>query len=183
MTLNDITLHLRSTTSRTNFDAWISTNIGELTDFFYTLSKDDLLKLKFDTDFYFGEFTKSAVFIEFEKDRNHTEPFNAFLFLLASVAEKLAEHFGLVGMVEHLLSYLPESSVKYRLKALSKSQSINSIRTDYISLFPQILQLLQKAENLEEENHTQRLVDFLIYYFQKAETKLQAKITLKNLKN
>src|SRR5205809_386447 len=123
MNLYDIIQHLRSTTSRANFDAWVSANITGLTDFFYSLSKEDLLELKFDTDFYFGEFTRSAVFIEFEQNRNHTEPFDAFLFLLATVAEKLAEHFGLVGTIEHLLSYLPESSVKYRLKALSQSQN------------------------------------------------------------
>lgn len=181
MNLTDIIQHLRSTTSRTNFDAWVSVNITELTDFFYTLSKEDLLELKFDTDFYFGEFTRSAVFKEFEQSRNHSEPFDAFLFLLASVAEKLAEHFGLVGTIEHLLSYLPESSVKYRLKALSQSQNIDNVQTDYINFFPQILHLLQRAENLEEESHTQKLVDFLIYYFQKAENKLTARNYLAEL--
>jgi SAM-dependent methyltransferase len=172
MNLNDIIQHLRSTTARANFDAWVSANIEQLTNFFYTLSKDNLLELNFDTDFYFSEFTHSAVFREFESSRDHSEPFDAFLFLLASVAEKLAENFGLTAPIEHLLSYLPESSVKYRLKALSQSQNIDNLRTDYITFFPQILNLLQKAENLEEENHTQRLVDFLIYYFQKAESKL-----------
>jgi len=172
MNLNDIIRQLRSTTSRTNFDAWVSANITELTDFFYILSKDDLIELKFDTDFYFGEFTRSTVFREFETTRNHSEPFDAFLFLLATVAEKLAEHFGLTGTIEHLLSYLSESSVKYRLKALSQSQNIDNAQTDYINFFPKILHLLQKAEILEEENHTQKLVDFLIYYFQKAEKKL-----------
>jgi hypothetical protein len=186
MNLNDIIQHLRSTTSRTNFDAWVSANITELTDFFYTLSKEDLLELKFDTDFYFGEFTQSTIFQEFEQSRNHSDPFDAFLFLLATVAEKLAEYFGLVGTIEHLLSYLPESSVKYRLKALSQSQNIDNVQTDYTIYFPEILQLLQKAESLEEENHTQKLVDFLIYYFQKAERKLTARnylAELEKLKN
>mgnify|MGYP006424851607 CR=1 FL=1 len=175
MNLNDIIRQFRTTTSRANFDAWVSANITELTDFFYTLSKEDLLELRFDTKFYFGEFTKSAVFLEFEQSRNHSNPFDAFLFLLATIAEKLAEHFGLVGTIEHLLRYLPESSVKYRLKALTQSQEINNIKIDYINYFPEILQLLQKAENLEEENHTQKLVDFLIYYFQKGENKLTEK--------
>ncbi len=181
MNLNDVIQHLRSITSRTSFDAWVSANITQLTSFFYTLSKEDLLELKFDTDFYFGEFSRSAVFRDFEQNRNHSEPFDAFLFLLATVAEKLAEHFGLVGTIENLLSYLPESSVKYRLKALSESQNIDNVRTDYINFFPQILHLLQKAENLEEENHTQKLVDFLIYYFQKAEKKLTARNYLSEL--
>ncbi len=88
MNLNDITGHLRSTTSRINFDAWISANIDELTNFFYTHSKEKLFDLKFDTEFYFHEFIQSIVFKEFEKTRNHSEPFDAFLFLLASVAEK-----------------------------------------------------------------------------------------------
>jgi SAM-dependent methyltransferase len=182
MNLTDIIQHLRSITSRTNFDVWVSVNITKLTDFFYTLSKEELLELNFDTEFYFGEFTRSAVFKEFEQSKNHSEPFDAFLFLLAVVAEKLAEHFGLVGTIEHLLSYLPESSVKYRLKALSQSQNIDNIQTDYIDFFPQILQLLQKAENLEVESHTQKLVDFLIYYFQKAEDKLKSRKYLAELK-
>jgi hypothetical protein len=172
MNLNDIIQHLRSTTSRTNFDAWVSANITELTDFFYTLSKEDLLELKLDTDFYFGEFTQSVVFQEFEQARYHSEPLDAFLFLLATIAERLAELFGLTGMLEHILSYLPESSVKYRLKALSQSQEIDNVQSDYINFFPKILQLLQKAESLEEENHTQKLVEFLTYYFRKAERKL-----------
>ncbi|WP_346239236.1 hypothetical protein ABDK00_010905 [Niabella insulamsoli] len=181
MNLTDIVQHLRSTTSRENFDAWVSVNLAELTDFFCTLSKEELLELKFDNDFYFGEFTRSSVFIEFEQARNHSEPFDAFLFLLAVVAEKLAEHFGLVGTIDHLLSYLPESSVKYRLKALSQSQNVDDIQADYINFFPQILNLLQKAENLEEESHTQKLVDFLVYYFQKAENKLTARNYLAEL--
>lgn len=181
MNLKDIIRHLQTTTSRTSFDAWVSANITELTDFFYTLSKEDLLELKFDTDFYFGEFTRSAVFQEFEQSRNNSDPFDAFLYLLATIAEKLAEHFGLVGTIEHLVSYLPESSVKYRLKALSQSQNIDNIQTDYINSFPEILQLLQKAESLEEENHTQKLVEFLVYYFQKAEKKLTARNYLAEL--
>lgn len=181
MNLNDIIQHLRSTTVRANFDAWVSSNIEELTDFFYTLSKEDLLTLKFDTDFYFGEFTHSTVFREFETSKVHSEPFDAFLFLIASVAEKLAENFGLTGTIENLLSYLPESSVKYRLKALSQSQNIDDIKTDYINFFPHILNLLQKAEALEEENHNQRLVDFLIFYFQKAEKKLTGRNYLNEL--
>ena len=175
MTLTDIIYHLRSTTSRANFDAWVSVNITELTDFFYTLSKEELLELKFDTDFYFGEFTPSVVFREFEQNRSHSEPFDAFLFLLATVAEKLAVHFGLVSTIDHLLSYLPESSVKYRLKALSQIQNIDNIQSDYINFFPQILYFLEKPMNLEEENHSRKVVDFLIYYFQKAENKLRSR--------
>lgn len=68
MNLTDIIQHLRSTTSRTNFDAWVSVNITELTDFFYTLSKEELLELKFDTDFYFGEFTR-----QYSKNLSKTE--------------------------------------------------------------------------------------------------------------
>lgn len=181
MNLDDIIRHLRSTTARTSFDAWISANISQLTDLFYALSKEDLAKLKFDTDFYFGEFTRSVVFKEFERSKNHSEPFDAFLFLLATVAEKLAEYFELTGTVEHLLSYLPESSVKYRLKALSQSQSIDDIQADYLNFFPQILHLLQRAEDLEEENHTPKLVAFLIFYFQKAESKLTERHYLEEL--
>jgi|GEM_PF-948044 hypothetical protein len=172
MNIKDVAEHLRNTESRVNFDAWISTNIGSLTNLFYTLSKDDLRALNFDTNFYFGVFTQSTVFREFENTRTHSEPFDAFLYLLASVAEKLTEYFGLTATMDHLWSYLPESSVKYRLKALSQSQDIDDIRTDYIQFLPRVLNLLQKAENLEDDNHTQRLVDFLIYYYQTAEQKL-----------
>jgi hypothetical protein len=49
-----------------------------------------------------------------------------------------------------------------------------------------LLNLLQKAENLEEENYTQRLIDFLLFYFKKAGEKTYRErnhlIELDNLK-
>lgn len=181
MTLNNIITHLNTIKSRENFDAWVSTNINELTDYFYTLTKEDLEELEFYNDFYFAQFTKSTVFKEFEISKNHSEPFDAFLFLIAAVAEKLAIYFELPSIMDHLSPYLPESSVKYRLGALSLIQQIDNTKTDYIGQFKPILETLKKSESFEEENHTQRLVDFLIYYFQKAERKLTERNYFKEL--
>jgi SAM-dependent methyltransferase len=94
--------------------------------------------------------------------------------LLAVTSEKLAE-YGLVAPVENLLTYLPESSAKYRLKAVALSQNIDDIRTDYISHFPKVLDLLNIAANLEEQNYTRRIVQFLKYYFLKGSKALGQK--------
>lgn len=175
MSLAEIIEHLRSVKSRPSFDAWVSANLEAITDFFYTLSRDDLQRIRFDTDFYFGEWTQSAVFKEFEQAKQHSEPFDAFLFLLASVAEKLAVYFELTGTIDHLMAYLPESSVKFRLEALSLCQNVDNTRTGYLDLFPTLMELLQKAELCEEQYHTQPVVDFLVYYYDKAEGKLSEK--------
>ncbi|HWJ25834.1 MAG TPA: class I SAM-dependent methyltransferase [Flavisolibacter sp.] len=173
MNLEDIVNHIKTTTTRSNFDAWVSTNIDELTNFFYSLTREELRELRFDTEFYYGVFTQSLVFKEFQSTRHHSEPFDAFLYLLASVAERLAENYGLTSTIDHLLSYLPESSVKYRLTAVAAIQNIDDIRKDYINLFPQVLQWLEKSEAFQEENHSQELRNYLLYYLTKAEGKLK----------
>lgn len=173
MNISTIKQFIQSNASRSDFDAWVSVNIQELTHFFYSLSKDDLLALRFDRDFFYGVFTPSQIFKEFETQKVHTEPFDAFLFLLATTSEKLAE-IGISSNLEFLLSFLPESSVKYRLMALIETQNINHRQTEYIAIFPRVLCLLQKAEAFEDENHTQKLIDFLIYYFSKAQSSLES---------
>jgi hypothetical protein len=172
MTLDDIIRHLRTINNRPAFDIWVSSNIDELTSFFYCLSNEDLIDLKFDSEFYFGVFTPSFVFKDFEVTRQYTEPFDGFLFLLASVAERLAENFGIASTIEHLLSYLPESPLRYRLAAVAALQDIDDIRSDYINLFPKVIRTLAKSESLQVENHTQEITSYLVYYLKKAEAKL-----------
>lgn len=174
MTYEEIIIRLRAISTRSNFDTWVSANIDPLSVWFYSVTGPALLELKFDTEFYFKEFAQSAVFKHFELNRQHTKPLDAFLYLLAVAAEKMAE-CGLIAPMEHLLTYLPESSVKYRLRALSMIQSVDNIKSDYYDLFPTVLELLARAENYEEEHRTQKLVDFLIYYFLRAQGKLKEK--------
>jgi hypothetical protein len=173
MDLQIVSSHLQSITKRTTFDAWVSSNIESLTNYFYSLSHTDLKNLEFDT-FYFKDFVVSPVFKDFEKTGSQTEPFVAFLNLLSITWERLAQ-IGITAPIDHISSLLPESSIKYRLKCLSKIINIDNVKKDYLKLFPKILEWLEKSENLGEENNTQKIVDLLIFYYAKADLVLSGK--------
>lgn len=179
MDLPVVTSHLNSLTKRATFDAWVSSNIELLTNYFYSLSHNDLKNIEFDS-FYFKEFVSSPVFKEFEQSGNLTPPFVAFLNLLSTTWERLAQ-IGLTAPIDNIVGILPDSGIKYRLKCLSKVINIDNVKKDYTKIFPKVLEWLDKAENLAEENNTQKIVDFLAFYFKKAESKLTEKNYLAEL--
>ena len=174
MNLSEVTNRLRND-SKQEFECWVADNYNSLAELFYSLSADYLKGSNFDSDFYFSEFASSKVLKEYGYTEERSESFNAFLFLVASSVEKLVEKYGLVGPVDHIQAFLPESSIKYRLKALSKSFKIDNVRNDYIQLFPKVLELLKKAEACEEQPHAQQITNFLIFYYKKAKESLKSK--------
>lgn len=159
--------------SRLEFDAYIESHFKELTAYFYGLSVSDLHELEFD-QFCMVDLANSPLFIEFDQKMNRSAPFDAFLELIAVTAEKIAE-IGLMAPIDYLVTYLPESSVKFRLKALSLVTNINDFRKDYINVFHKSLELLFFSDGFDEQSRTHQLVDFLIYYYNKASEKLGSK--------
>jgi len=174
MNLSDVTNRLRND-SKQEFECWVADNYSSLAELFYSLSADYLKRSNFDNDFYFSEFASSKVLKEYGYTEERSKSLDAFLFLVASSVEKLTEKYGLSGPLDHIQSYLPESSIKYRLKALSKSNEIDNVRNDYIQLFPRVLKLLKKAEACEEQPHSQQITNFLIFYYKKAKENLNRK--------
>jgi len=171
--------HLAKIDNRAIFDTWVSSNTVSLTNYFYSLSKDDLLAIEFD-QFYFGSFTNSAVFKEFETAKNYSDPFSTFLQLLAATGERLAQ-CGVTATIDHIQKYLKPSSLTFRLKCISKIKNIDDVKRDYLESFKKILDWLLEAENFEEENYTQRIVDVLVFYFKTAEQSLHARGYLEEL--
>ncbi|MCP4108742.1 MAG: hypothetical protein GY749_24875 [Desulfobacteraceae bacterium] len=107
-----------------------------------------------------------------EKDKAEFPDYiNSLLILFASVLERT----GNTSPIHDIEGCLPESSVKYRLRALTKLHDINNIRTDYLNLFHPILELLKKAEYEEAEDYTRYIISFLITFYQKAIKKLSEK--------
>lgn len=168
MTLQRITQELKKCINVDEFDVFLKGNIREIQDYFYELSITELkleqLKIH---DFYFGDFKSSQVFYDFDEHQNTTETFNSFLIILASTFERLTEQIGLTAPADNIVDYLPKSSLKFRLEALSKLNNIDNRRTDYINLFTIVLDLLEKAENEHEEDYTQQILDLLVYYYNK----------------
>lgn len=174
MDLQQLIKEIKQIQNRQDFDSYIKENNKVLWDCLYNSTIEDLIDCNFDSDFY-PNFIQSPLFIEFDEKRNKTEGFNAFLILLASVAEKFAKQKSITFIADHLETYLPDSSLKFRLKVISQLHSIDNIQIDYISLFERILNLLEKAENAEEDSYTRQIVDLLTYYYEKAESKLLEK--------
>lgn len=184
MKLEDLSQAFKIVKSQDEFDRFVSENLIEITNLFYSFFSTDILKYELDS-FYFGEILSSSIIQQSLSDKRNTPEFLSFILLLGVLGEKLAEN-DITSVADNVKSYLPESALKYRLIALSKVQNIDNARTDYIGKFNDVLNLLLTSENFEGGG-TLQTIDFLIYYYQKAIEKLtelglnKEIITFKNL--
>jgi hypothetical protein len=157
--------------SRPEFDNWLIENEKPLSNFFYKLNGHDLHELKFDV-FYYNDILTSSVYKEYHNTRYQTDAFDFFLNLIAISAEKLAE-IKMFTVSKNLISDLPESPSKYRLEAINKFAVVEDYRTMYITLFPSVLESLDKSRLLFEEGSIRPIIDVLVFYYKKAKTTLE----------
>ena len=158
---------ISSAPDQETFNAWLVDNFSKVSAFLYNLPIDDL-EVDFDR-FYFGVFSNSIAYKTAQLPGYiRTEAFDAFLTVLAGAAERLAE-MGYLAPLDNLLQVLPDSSIKYRLKSLVLLNNINDARIDYNRLFPEIMLLLDRAANADEDSSEYHIVDLLIFYFKKAQ--------------
>lgn len=165
-----LTEALEKAPDQEGFESWLATNFNGISTYLYNLPLDELVN-NFD-NFYFGTFLESASFKDFHRNGNRrSEPFDAFLLLLASAAERIAG-YAFTSALNNLLEVLPGSSIRYRLRALIDLNNINNVYTDYIALFQPTLNMLEQARQAESDVSEYHLVDILIWYYKKARTSL-----------
>lgn len=157
--------------SRPEFDNWLLENEKPLSNYFYKLNGHDLHELKFDV-FYYNDILTSSVYKEYHNTRFQTDAFDFFLNLIAISAEKLAE-IKMFTVSKNLISDLPESPSKYRLEAINKFAAVEDYRTMYITLFPSVLESLDKSRLLFEEGSIRPIIDILVFYFKNAKKTLE----------
>jgi len=109
-----------------------------LESYFLDLSVSDLNKIKFD----FEELLYDLLDYKLVTHYN-TEIVNSFLILLAEQLEQA----NLIGAIKIIFDYLPESAVKYRLKASMMYLKVNDLSTQYHQNFHNIINLILESEN------------------------------------
>jgi hypothetical protein len=168
MNLDDLAIFLKSVKTQDELDSFLKKNLIDITDLFYSLFSTDIAKHNLDS-YYFGEILASNVVQDGLVEVRKTKSFVSFILLLGLLGEKLAE-IDISSVADNIRSYLPESALKYRLKALSRIQNIDDVRVDYVNRFNEVLDLLLFAETFEGGG-TLQTVEFLLFFYQKSNQK------------
>ncbi|GAB4039851.1 hypothetical protein [Spirosoma gilvum] len=172
MHFETLVISLQNSSSLADFDTFLEENLTDIRNLIYAFSDDEVIGLQI-SQFYDKVFITSAPFREFDQTNKPTDLFLSFIIILAALYERHTKLTGLSGNLENLQSILPPtSSLKYRLKAISKINNIDNIRIDYIKHFLTVLTLLDKAYSIEDEDHLSQIADVLLYYYNKGKKNL-----------
>lgn len=154
------------TKTAADFDSWLEDFDQDLSNYMYRQSGDDLYNIEFDS-LFFSSITRSLAYKRFEKTGIASEWFARFLEMLAVAAERLAL-IGVESMLNNLQSSLPETGAKYRLKALLEFANVENVSKDYFKKLSIVLDLIENAQLVDEDNNIRSSVDILSFYIGKA---------------
>jgi len=137
-----------------DFSKYLESCFMDLETYFLNLSVDNLNSMKFE----FEDLLYDLLDAKLVGSQN-TDIINAFLILLGEQFEQA----NLINSIKILFEYLPESALKYRLKASIIYLNINDLTTQYHQNFHTILELILESENYNGyRNRT--LASILNYY-------------------
>ena len=137
-----------------DFSKYLESCFMDLETYFLDLTVSDLNKIKFDfEDLLYDLLDYKLV------TNNNGEIINAFLILLAEQLEQA----NLIGAIKIIFDYLPESAVKYRLKASVLYLRVNDLSTQYHQNFHDILELILESEN--HNGYRYRTVGSILNYY------------------
>lgn len=137
-----------------DFSKYLESCFMDLESYFLDLNVSDLNKIKFD----FEELLYDLLDYKLVTNDN-SEIINAFLILLAEQLEQA----NLIGAIKIIFEYLPDSAVKYRLKASILYLRVNDLTTQYHNNFHNILELILESENYN--GYRYRTVSSILNYY------------------
>ncbi|MCD4667308.1 MAG: DUF4145 domain-containing protein [Sulfurimonas sp.] len=137
-----------------DFSKYLESYFMDLESYFLDLNVSDLNKIKFD----FEELLYDLLDYKLVTN-NNSEIINAFLILLSEQLEQA----NLIGAIKIIFEYLPESAVKYRLKASTLYLKINDLTTQYHNSFHNILELILESES--HNGYRYRTVSSILNYY------------------
>lgn len=137
-----------------DFSKYLESCFMDLESYFLDLNVSDLNKIKFD----FEELLYDLLDYKLVTTDN-SEIINAFLILLAEQLEQA----NLIGAIKIIFEYLPESAVKFRLKASILYLRVNDLTIQYHQNFHNILGLILESEN--HNGYRYRTVSSILNYY------------------
>lgn len=159
MTFDEINDVLRDSIS-------IEENFHKIDFFFYSMSNAQIKELDIKIEDLYSEIKVSICNLE-----NETLKIS-ILLLFAKFFEKTANR----GLIIDVIKLLPETlSIKHRLNAFVKYRGFKDISSDFTKRYIEILFIFSKAIDLEEDEHTEEVIDSVIQYLDFAEEKLSYK--------
>lgn len=136
------------------FGKYLESCFIDLESYFLNLSVNDLNGIKFE----FEELLYDLLDYKLVMNDN-SEIINAFLILLAEQIEQA----NLVGAIKIIFEYLPESAVKFRLKASIFYLRVNDLTNQYHSCFHTVLELIMESEN--HNGYRYRTIGSILNYY------------------
>lgn len=161
---NDITKAGDSIDSLQNY---LNENFSELQLFFLNLSETDCSGIETElTDFYYSFVNTNALQRLKNSDEKIPKEITAFLISIAKVFEKVRS-LAVISDITGLLP--PQSSIKYRFKALSKYWEGRANMNGYFTrAFPRVMRFLSKAQDADGEDYTVEVVIAVNLFYKEA---------------
>ena len=146
--------NVRTLNSSDKFAKYIESCFSELETFFLDMSAKELNNLKFDFEDLMYDLIDNKLIME-----NNKTIVDAFLILLAEQFEQA----NLINAIKLIYDYIPESAIKYRLKASMLYLKVNNLTKEYHDRFFNILDLMVKSEEFEEYHY--KVIKSVLNYF------------------
>ena len=129
------------TINKNDLDKYIESIYLEFNNYLLSLNSSELDNIKYDIEKILYDLIKYNLISE-----NNSKIMNSFLLLLSEQFEQLH----LTGAIVEILHYLPDSSVKKRLKASVLYLRVNDLTKQYHENFDDILSLISQSDEDEE---------------------------------
>ena len=135
-------------------DKYIERIYLEFNNYLLSLNSSELDNIKYDIEDILYDLIKYNLISE-----NNSKIMNSFLLLLSEQFEQLH----LTGAIVEILHYLPNSSVKKRLKASILYLKVNDLTKQYHENFDDILSLISQSD--EDEEYRYKTINAILNFF------------------
>ena len=142
------------TINKNDLDKYIESIYLEFNNYLLSLNSSELDNIKYDIEDILYDLIKYNLISE-----NNSKIMNSFLLLLSEQFEQLH----LTGAIVEILHYLPDSSVKKRLKASVLYLKINDLTKQYHENFDDILSLISQSD--EDEEYRYKTINAILNFF------------------
>lgn len=162
MDIQTLSEGFQSCSTAEDLDSYVCKVLPSVRLFFYGLSKPELVEQSIEFEKLYSTFKSCGGYMELERVAGVLpESIQGMLLFFASIFDRTSANINY-----NIVQNLPDSSVKFRLKArLIAEKDINNVKTHYSATFGTILNYLQQARYDDDEDFTQLIVSFLVRHY------------------
>lgn len=170
MTLQQLKTDLSSLEDIHQLNKYLEIHYKAIELFFYGQKTDELARINEKIEDAFYTFINTPPLQQIESGQiEPSNPIKGILILFATIFEKI----NLTAPISQVISLLPNSSIKFRLKAQQAYKvSISNAKKDYLRRLPKILKSLHKAQDINGQEYTNEVAQEIITYYRTVKLEL-----------